>query len=107
MQRILENAGVRVTIKNNGKEAVDEFIEHNNKYDIILMDIRMPVMDGIEATKEIRNQNFDNAKTIPIIAMTANAFADDELATKTAGMNAHLTKPVNPDMIYSTIEQYI
>ena len=74
-------------------------------YDAILMDVRMPVMDGIEATQKIRALEREDAKTIPIIAMTANAFDEDKKHTYEAGMNAHLAKPIEPRMLYDTLAQ--
>ena len=75
-------------------------------FDAILMDIMMPVMDGIEATKAIRNLPREDAKTIPIIAMTANAFAQDREKVFEVGMNEHLTKPVDPVALYRTLAKY-
>jgi CheY-like chemotaxis protein len=76
-------------------------------YDAILMDVRMPVMDGLTATREIRALERPDAKTIPIIAMTANVFDEDVEHSLTAGMNAHLTKPIEPDRLFATLEQLI
>ncbi|MEF9974788.1 MAG: response regulator, partial [Clostridia bacterium] len=76
-------------------------------YDAILMDIRMPVMDGLTAAKAIRQMRSADAKTIPIIAMTANAFEEDIEKTKAAGMNAHLTKPIEPARLYQTLKQFL
>lgn len=75
-------------------------------YDAILMDIMMPVMDGYAATKAIREYNRPDAKTIPIIAMTANAFAEDVLKCKSAGMNDHLAKPLVLDTVMKTLAKY-
>ncbi|MEG2571401.1 MAG: response regulator, partial [Clostridia bacterium] len=72
-------------------------------YDAILMDIRMPVMDGLEAAKSIRNLDKEWAKLVPIIAMSANAFDEDVIKSKEAGMNAHLAKPVNSKLLYKTL----
>ena len=103
VKRLLQKVGVEVTITNNGQEVVEEFKKHADQYDAILMDMRMPVMDGIQATMEIRKLDIQKAKQIPIIAMTANAFAEDREKTVLAGMNAHLSKPVDPQMMYETI----
>ena len=73
-------------------------------YDAILMDVRMPMMDGLQATVNIRHWNRKDARTIPIIAMTANAFDEDVEKSKAAGMNAHLAKPVDPELLYRTLE---
>ena len=76
-------------------------------YDAILMDIRMPEMDGLEAAAAIRALNRADAKKIPIIALTANAFDEDVQRSLQAGMNAHLTKPVEPDHLYQTLGELI
>ena len=76
-------------------------------YDAILMDVRMPEMDGLEATKTIRVLERPDAKTVPIIAMTANAFDEDVQRSLQVGMNAHLSKPVEPELLYNTLEEYI
>lgn len=76
-------------------------------YDAILMDIRMPIMDGLQATVNIRHLNKKDAKVIPIIAMTADAFEDDVLKSKRAGMNAHLIKPINPDQMFETLYHFL
>ena len=76
-------------------------------YDAILMDIRMPVMDGLEATKLIRHSTHPEAEIIPIIAMTADAFDEDRKKTKEVGMDAHITKPIDPDELYITLSNYI
>ena len=76
-------------------------------YDAILMDVRMPEMDGLEATKAIRALSRPDANTVPIIAMTANAFDEDVQQSLQAGMNAHLSKPVESDNLYKTLEELI
>ena len=73
-------------------------------YDFILMDMRMPEMDGLEATRRIRAMNRSDAKRIPIIALTANAFDEDVQHSMQAGLNAHLSKPVDPDVLFQTME---
>lgn len=92
---LLENEGATVTKAKNGQEAVNIFAESDTEtFDVILMDVMMPVMDGLEATRLIRNMKRKDALTVPVIAMTANAFTDDiELSIK-AGMNKHFTKPL-------------
>ena len=72
-------------------------------YDAVLMDIRMPEMDGLQATAAIRRGGKEDAKTIPIIAMTANAFEEDVEKSKAAGMNAHLAKPIDPTLLFQTL----
>ena len=76
-------------------------------YDLILMDIRMPELDGLQATRIIRKMDRDDAKTIPILAMTANAFKEDKEASKAAGMNAHLSKPIEPQVLYDALAEYL
>ncbi len=92
----------------NGKIAVEMFEKSEpNYYSAILMDMRMPEMDGLEATKKIRALNRPDAKKIPIIALTANAFDEDVQRSLQAGLNAHLSKPVNPDILFETLETMI
>ncbi len=92
----------------NGREAVDRFIASDEGYyDAILMDIRMPEMDGLEATAIIRDLDREDAKTIPIIALTANAFDEDVQRSLQAGMNAHLCKPIDNDALFSALENSI
>ena len=88
----------------NGKEALEKFeASEPGKYDIIFMDIQMPVMNGYEAARAIRECKHKNAKSIPIIAMTANAFDDDVKAALDAGMNAHLAKPIDMDKLKALV----
>ncbi len=106
--RLLEKVGCNIQWVENGKECRDVFLgSTQNQYDLILMDIRMPEMDGLKATREIRSLSRPDAKTIPIIAMTANAFSEDIRAALEAGMNAHISKPINPDTMYETMAKYI
>ena len=89
----------------NGKVAVQLFKEHDpGYYDAILMDMRMPEMDGLDATRAIRALSREDAKTIPIIALTANAFDEDVQRSMQAGLNAHLAKPVEPEVLFKTLE---
>ena len=95
-QALLESEGVVVTRAANGNEVVDLYLSHPaGSFDAILMDIMMPDMDGYEATRAIRLSEKVDAADIPIIALTANAFAEDAKAAHDAGMNAHLSKPLD------------
>jgi CheY-like chemotaxis protein len=108
MVMVLSMRDMLVDHAENGKIAVEKFINHEpDYYDAILMDIRMPVMDGLEATRAIRAVDRDDAKTIPIIALTANAFDEDVQRSLQAGMNAHLSKPVEPTTLFRTLEELI
>ena len=101
---IVENEGAVPAKAENGEEAVELFRKSAvGTYDVILMDIMMPVMDGLTAARKIRAMDRLDAKTIPIIAMTANAFTEDKLKTKEAGMNEHMSKPLNREQLVETI----
>ena|GEM_PF-936794 len=103
-KRLLEKVGATVTIANDGKEGLDTFVKSKSgTFSVILMDIRMPVMDGNESARAIRASAHPQAKTIPIIAMTANAFAEDVQKSRDAGMDEHLAKPLVPSVIYEAI----
>ena len=92
----------------NGKIVVEMFEKSEpDYYDAILMDVRMPELDGLAATEAIRTLDRPDAKTVPIIAMTANAFDEDVQRSLQAGMNAHLSKPVESDHLYRTLEELI
>lgn len=105
---IVAEKGAVVTKAWNGKEAVETFANApEGAFDVILMDVMMPVMDGCKAAKEIRALPRKDAKTIPIIAMTANAFTDDKIRTREAGMNEHLSKPLAPDLVVKTITKFL
>ena len=104
---LLEDAGASVTVVSDGQQAVNLFREKPaGTFDVILMDVMMPVMDGLTATKAIRALDRPDAKTVPIIAMTANAFAEDAKKCLAAGMNAHLAKPLDIGKVIATIAQY-
>ncbi|MCR5405108.1 MAG: response regulator [Butyrivibrio sp.] len=108
MKRLLKTKEVEVELAENGQIAVDMFRESKDHYyDAILMDIRMPVLDGLGATKAIRALSRPDAKEIPIIAMTANAFDEDVQRSLQAGMNAHLSKPVEQDKLFMTLSELI
>ena len=105
---MLEKQGFTVENAVDGQEAVNMFMEHEaNYYDIILMDIKMPVMDGLQATEKIRALERIDAAMIPIIAMTANAFDEDVELSLKAGMSAHLSKPIDRMILYKTIADWI
>lgn len=104
---ILEKSGAKVTLAANGKEALDMFFKsQENYYDIILMDVMMPVMNGYEATRNIRKLERKDAKKIPIIAMTANAFTKDRLDAMEAGMDEHIAKPLDINLLLEIISKY-
>jgi|GEM_PF-285215 len=106
-QRILEKQGVTVTGAENGKEGVEKFLSAKpGTYDLILMDVMMPVMDGIATTKAIRESKNPQAMIIPIIAMTANAYDEDIKRCLDAGMNAHLSKPIDPEKLFETMNRF-
>lgn len=103
----LEEAGAEITIVRDGKQALEMFEENPaGTFDVILMDIMMPVMDGLTATKRIRALDKKDAWTIPIIAMSANAFEEDAKKSMEAGMNAHLAKPLKIERVIATIAEY-
>ena len=103
---LLEDAGAVVTKAWNGREAVDCFAaSEEGSFDVILMDIMMPEMDGLEATRRIRALDRKDAHTIPIIAMSANAFDDDIARSIDAGMNNHIAKPLEFDKLFEAIVQ--
>ena len=105
-EMLLVDQGVKVTTVSDGKQAVELFASQPEEtFDMILMDIMMPVMDGLTATKTIRAMDRPDAKTIPIIAMTANAFQDDVDKCLEAGMNAHLAKPLNMELLKKTMKE--
>ena len=108
MIMVLSMRGMEVEHAPNGQEAVNAFAQSAEKYfDAVLMDIRMPIMDGLKATETIRALDRPDAKTIPIIAMTANAFDEDVQRSLQAGMNAHLSKPVEPEHLFKTLAELI
>ena len=99
---------IEVDHAENGKIAVDKYLEHEDGYyDAVLMDMRMPVMDGLEASRAIRASGKSDAGTIPVIALTANAFDEDVQRSMQAGLNAHLSKPVEPGVLFDTLEKLI
>ena len=108
MRELLRIREVEVDHADNGRAALEMFENSApGYYDAILMDVRMPEMDGLEATERIRKLDREDARTVPIIAMTANAFDEDVQRSLQAGMNAHLSKPVEPQLLYRTMEELI
>ena len=108
MMMVLTAREMEVDLAENGLVAVNLFESHDpGYYDAILMDMRMPEMDGLEATRTIRSLPRDDARTIPIIALTANAFDEDVQQSMQAGLNAHLSKPVEPEALFETLEKLI
>ena len=105
---LLKEAGATYDCAHNGREAVELFAAHEaGTYDAVLLDVMMPEMNGIEATKKIRSLPRADAAAVPIIAMTANAFEEDKVQTKEAGMNAHLVKPLDKRLLVKVVRQCI
>ena len=108
IKMVLSQAGLEVDHAENGRIATEMFRDHDEwYYDAILMDMRMPEMDGLEATRTIRAMTRPDAKKIPVIALTANAFEEDVQRSMEAGLNAHLSKPVEPEVLFGTLEDLI
>ncbi len=108
MIMVLSMRDIQVDHAENGRIAVEMFDEHEEGYyDAILMDMRMPEMDGLEATRRIRAMNRSDAKKTPIIALTANAFDEDVERSMQAGLDAHLSKPVEPDVLFETLDELL
>ena len=106
--QVLQMTGLTVDRVENGAEAVEAFSSgEEGKYALIFMDIQMPVMDGCEASRQIRALSDKKKADVPIIAMTANAFGDDLKKSKEAGMNAHLAKPIDVGMLTETLAQWV
>ena len=105
---IIEEIGAKVESAYDGREAVEMFEgSQEGYYDLIFMDIQMPRMNGYEATRAIRAMDREDAKRIPIIAVTANAFTDDRISSRQAGMNEHLSKPINIEALEKCMGQYL
>ncbi len=102
---LLSMREMEADLAENGRIAVEFFESHKpGYYDAILMDMRMPEMDGLEAARRIRSMDRADAKSVPIIALTANAFDEDVQRSMQAGLNAHLSKPVEPEALFETLE---
>jgi signal transduction histidine kinase/DNA-binding response OmpR family regulator len=107
VQTLLEPTKLEIDYAENGKEAVRMFTENPQKYEMIFMDIQMPEMDGYEATRQIRAQDIKVAKSIPIVAMTANVFKEDIEKCLQAGMNSHIGKPIDFDEVLKTLQSFL
>ena len=108
MKEILADEGYEVDVAENGKIAVEKFRQLDpGSYDAILMDIRMPIMDGLEATRQIRNLGKKDSRTISIVALSANAHDEDAKKSIENGMNGHLAKPIEVNSLCQMLEQLI
>ena len=107
VKALLEPTGVSIDFAENGVEALNLFLESPNKYDLILMDVQMPEMDGLEATRRIRATDIPRAVTIPIVAMTANVFKEDIEKCLEAGMDGHVGKPLNFNEVLDELSTYL
>ena len=108
LKELVRSREAEIDHAQNGREALDLFAASApGHYAAILMDVRMPEMDGLEATAAIRALDRPDAKTIPIVGLTANAFDEDVQRSLQVGMNAHLSKPVEPERLYQTLEELI
>jgi len=101
--QLLESVSMRTSVAENGRRAVD--MVRTSSFDLILMDVQMPVMNGLEATEAIRR--LPGCRTLPILALTANAFSEDHNSCLQAGMNAHVSKPVEPEQLYQSLVQWL
>jgi CheY-like chemotaxis protein len=104
---LLENTGIQIETAENGKVAFEKFREDPEHYDLILMDIHMPEMDGYESTRKIRELSYPRAKSVPIMAMTANVFKEDVERCLAAGMNDHLGKPVEVEELIKRLKKHL
>ena len=108
LSELLDLEGASCEILENGKLVLDRFAQGQpGEFDAILMDVQMPVMNGYEAARAIRSLDREDAGTIPIIAMTANAFAEDVKDAMDAGMNAHVSKPIDMALLKQTVRKYL
>ena len=108
IRKCIGTTGMAIEWVADGRAAVDAVLDNDEGYyDIIFMDVQMPVMNGYDATRAIRSHAGDYYKKVPIIAMTANAFAEDVQAAKTVGMNEHIAKPVNMQALRKTLHKWL
>lgn len=108
VMELLTDAGFQIQIVNNGSEAVEAVKNHAAGYfDMVLMDIQMPVMNGYEAAQAIRAMDREDAAVLPIVALSANAMEEDRRKSARSGMNAHIAKPIDFQELMGTIEEYI
>lgn len=107
-KRLLELKGFEVALAGNGVDAIEKFTKSKvGEFAVILMDIRMPFMDGLEAARTIRTIRKADATRIPIVAMSANAFEEDVQKSLASGMSTHLSKPLDAELMFSTLEKLI
>lgn len=105
---LLSHTGVKIDAVANGREALDRFLASSaGTYDALLLDIQMPELDGYETAKQVRASNHPDARAVPIIAMTANAFSEDVVAALSCGMDGHISKPIEPDVLYKTLGAFL
>lgn len=104
---ILEETQLAIDTAENGRIGVEMYLKNPQKYQLVLMDMQMPELDGLAATREIRASNAPGCKNVPIVAMTANAFKEDVENCLAAGMNGHIAKPVDVDVLIKTLKQYL
>jgi CheY-like chemotaxis protein len=104
---LLEPSGIHIIEAENGEDAVQKFEQSAPEIDIVFMDIKMPLMDGFEATAAIRSSGWPGAGAVPIIALTANAFQEDINQARAAGMNDHLSKPIDIDKVFAVMSKYL
>ena len=103
-QYMLTKAGYQLEVANNGREAVEKYTAEPERYDLIFMDVHMPEMDGLEATKVLRNRGY---KEIPIIAMTADAMKEDRDKCLESGMNDYMAKPIKREEVFAMIKKWV
>jgi CheY-like chemotaxis protein len=103
-EKLLTKAGYKVCIAENGKKAVEIFLQAPEKYDVIFMDIQMPEMNGLDATRLLREKGF---KRVPIIAMTANAMKGDRENCLAAGMNDYISKPIKREIVFGMLKKWV